>query len=148
MVLWLRLTTFLVAALLLGGAFFILVDPLERIRLLEDNRLRRDAENLLSVCSDYYLLFYEYPWDVFGEGVLAESLLKGEWVEELVEERLVRRAFAQRSSWEKLYLSERESLFVCFNPCSKKMAKEALGEGKDRGGSPGCLAECAICLYE
>ena len=105
---------------ILAVAILSAIDPVEQIRRARDQGKESDAAELLSAMERYYTAFFEYPWDALNESDPDEDLVQASWTAELIEKGEFKPQFADRDSWDSIYVTLTGSIInLCFVPESK-----------------------------
>lgn len=132
----------LIAAVFLGcTAALLLLDPLERLRQVQDRQLGMGTEDFVGVIEHYYKTFFEYPWDVSGQPIPDGKSVQPSWLQEVVVKKIAASELADRSFWDQVFIIQNgTTVYACFDPRSGKLQRQA-----DSEGVLGCLSECWLC---
>lgn len=135
----------IVISVLLVSASLLAINPLEQLRVSQDRELEAEGRRLLNALEHYYKVFFEYPWEVSGEAKPGEAAVKTSWLQELVSKEMMDPEFANRSSLKRIYITQNDGIWGCFDPSSRRFQTQADTQGRGRDGIPGCLHDCWIC---
>ncbi|MEX0587542.1 MAG: prepilin-type N-terminal cleavage/methylation domain-containing protein [Patescibacteria group bacterium] len=132
---------------ILAVAVLSAINPIEQIRRATDQGIDSDAAELLNGLERYYTAFFEYPWDALGEADPNQILAQDSWVTELIDKGEVKPQFADRDSWDVIFVTLAGTVpRLCFDPASSSVQEQADSEGKNKDGSSGCTSNCYRCI--